>query len=255
MAVGATQKGRVWRNPYTLLGLGLTIAGAILSPVFYFVLDSIPLSALGISFVMLGLTSVALANTRPPLSPEASQMMLQAGMENIAALLEELGLTSRAVYLPRSLRGDRSQAIVPLRPDQLQGPISHKVVGRLIVRHGAGPLDLGIALTTPGSICFDMLQDKPGANPSELEAALSHILVGMLDVASAVSVSADESGVRVEVSRPKLTHENIWYYQSLGSPVASIAATVTCEAYDRPVLISRDEQRDGKGMIELEVLS
>jgi len=75
----------------------LTLSGATLSPVFYFILDSVPFAALGLSFIMLGLTCIALANTRPPISPEASQMMLQTGIQNIAALLEELGLNAKAI--------------------------------------------------------------------------------------------------------------------------------------------------------------
>jgi hypothetical protein len=252
--VDLAPKERARRNPYSWLGLGLAVAGAISSPVFYFVVGSVPLTAMGISFIMLGLTSAALANTRPPLSPEAGQMMFQAGTENTAALLEELGLNGRAVYLPRSLRDGRSQAVVPLRPDQMREPFNRQVAGGLIVRHGSDPLDMGIAVTTPGSICLDALEVTPGPDPGEIETTLTHILVGMLDIASAVSVAAADGVVKVEVSRPKLTYENLWYYRALGSPMASIAATVTCEAYDRPVTVVRDESQRGKGVIELEVL-
>ena len=255
MTLDLTPKGRSRRNPYSWLGLGLAVAGAVSSPVFYFIVGSVPLTAMGISFIMLGLTSVALANTRPPLSPEAGQMMLRVGMENTAALLEELGLNGQAVYLPRSLRTGLSQAVVPLSPDQLREPITHSVAGRLIVRHGAGPLDMGIAVTTPGSVCLDALEVAPGPDPGEIEMALAHILIGMLDIASAVSVAATGGAVKVEISRPKLTYENVWYYGALGSPMASIAATVTCEAYDRPVIVVRDENQRGKGVVELEVLA
>ena len=255
MILESMPKGRSRRSPYSLLGLGLAIAGAISSPVFYFVVGSVPLTAMGISFIMLGLTSVALANTRPPLSPEAGQMMLRVGMENTAALLEELGLNGQAVYLPRSLRDGLSQAVVPLSPDQLREPITRRVAGRLIVRHGAGPLDMGIAVTTPGSLCLDALEVTPGPDPGEIETALTHILVGMLDIAGAVSVATTDGAVTIEISRPKLTYENLWYYRALGSPMASIAATVTCEAHDRPVMIVRDDNQRGKGIVELEVLA
>lgn len=249
-----TSEERTGRTPYFWLGTGLAIAGAILSPVFYFVVGSDALSALGISFVMLGLTAVALASTRPPISPEASQMMLQAGIENTAALLEELGLTGQATYFPSSEGNGRSRAVVPLRPGQLPGASSRPIGGRLIVRHGPGPQDMGIAVTTPGSVCIEALEARPGADPGEIEAALSHLLIGVLDMASAVSVSASPGRVKVETARPKLGHENVWYYRSLGSPMASIAATVICEAYGAPVRVVREEQQEGKGTIELEVL-
>lgn len=236
------------------LGLGLTLVGACISPVFYFILDSVPFTALGISFIMIGLTCIALANTRPPISPEASQMMLQTGIENIASLLEELGLSGKAIYLPRSLRDGRSQALVPLRQEQAVARISGRIPGRLIVRYGRDPEDLGIAVTTPGSICMDGLEGKPGSTSTELEASLTHILVGMLDIAGSVSVTAGDNRVNIEVSSPKLTYDNIWFYRSLGSPLASIAATVASEAFDKPVMVSRDEQRNKRSVIELEVL-
>ena len=237
------------------LGLGLTVAGAVISPVFYFILESVPLSALGISFLMLGLTCIALANTRPPISPEASQMMLQTGIENIAALLEELGISGKAVYLPPSLRNGRAQALVPLRQDQGTIQINGRIPGRLIVRYGRNPEDLGIAITTPGSLCLEGLEIQPGPTSAELSAALTHVVVGMLDIASSLTVNTHDSRINIEVSNPKLSYQNIWFYRSLGSPLASIAATVASEALDKPIVVEEEEHRGNKSIIKLEVLS
>jgi len=243
------------KNPYRWLGFSLTLVGAIISPVFYFIVGSSPLSALGISFIMLGLTCIALANTRPPISPEASQTMFQTGIENIAALLEELGLSGKAIYLPRSLRDGRSQALVPLRQNGASVRISGKVAGRLIVRYGHQPEDLGIAVTTPGSVCVEALEVELGSSADGIAAALTHVLVGMLDIASSVSVNVIDSKVNIEVSNPKLSYENIWFYRSLGSPLASIAATVASEVFDKPVTVALERNLGSKSIIELEVLS
>jgi len=43
-------------NPYRLLGIGLTLAGAIFAPVAYFIISSIPLTAIALSSVMIGFT-------------------------------------------------------------------------------------------------------------------------------------------------------------------------------------------------------
>jgi hypothetical protein len=77
------------KNPYRLLGVGLTVAGVIFAPIAYFILNSIPLTAIGPSSIMIGFTCIALASARPQISPEVSQLILETGMENIAALLEE----------------------------------------------------------------------------------------------------------------------------------------------------------------------
>ena len=104
-------------RPYKLLGISLCAAGAIFTPILYFVIASVPLSAVGLSAIIIGFTCIALANTRPYLSPEACQLMLRTGMENTAVLIEELGLRNRAIYLPSKTRGGRPQALIPLAED------------------------------------------------------------------------------------------------------------------------------------------
>jgi hypothetical protein len=181
--------------------------------------------------------------------------MFQTGIENIAALLEELGLSGKAIYLPRSMRDGRSQALVPLRQNSAFARSNHKIAGRLIVRYGHNPDDLGIALTTPGSVCLDTLEVELGPASDVIAAALTHVLVGMLDLASSVSLNASDGKINIEVSNPKLGHENVWFYRSLGSPLASIAATVACESLDKPVTVVSEGNLNGKNVIELEVLS
>ena len=100
-------------NPYRVLGLGLCVGAAIWTPISYFVIASVPLAALGISILIVGITCIALANTRPGISPEACEMLLRTGMENTAALLEELGLSNKAIYLPSTVASGRSRAVVP----------------------------------------------------------------------------------------------------------------------------------------------
>ena len=231
------------------------MAGAIFTPVSYFVIDSVPLTAVGISLLTIGFICFALANTRPYLSPEACQMMLRTGMENTSALLEELGLSNQAIYLPSALRDGRPQAIIPLNNDGDIRRVREKLPGRLIVRYGTGTDDLAIAVTTPGSINIDMLENKPGPTAEEIETAVAYILVGLLDIASGVSVSMSDGQVVMDINAPKLGYENVWYYRALGSPLASIAAAISCEALGKPVQIRKESYDKDKGRIELEVLS
>lgn len=183
-------------------------------------------------------------------------MMLQTGIENIASLLEELGVSGRAIYLPAELGNGRSGALVPLRQNVSTFQLDKKLSHRLIVRHGPDPKDIGIKVATPGSFCYTALEEKPGPTAAEIESALSHILVGMLDMARSVSVemTADGSNVTVQVVNSKLDFGDTWFYRSLGSPAASIAATVACEALGKPVKITREEKVKGATVIDLEIL-
>jgi hypothetical protein len=241
-------------NPYRILGLALLLAGVIFAPVSYFVLGSAALAATGISAIILGFTCISLANTRPYISPEACEVLLKTGMENTAALLEELGLRNKAIYLPSSMRDGHPQALIPLVDERTIREVRQKIPGRMIVRYGARPDDMAIAVTTPGSINIDMLETRPGPTAGEIEAAISYILVGLLDLASSVSVNISDKLVDVEVKDPKLGYENIWYYRCLGSPLASIAAAVSSEALNMPVRVSKESYEEGKSDIQLEVL-
>jgi hypothetical protein len=100
-------------NPYRILGMTFIVAGAIFAPVAYFIINSIPLTSIALSLIMIGVTSIALANSRPQISPEAARIILEIGMENIAALLEELGLTNKAIYLPSAMRIGNAQVTCP----------------------------------------------------------------------------------------------------------------------------------------------
>lgn len=99
---------------YRYLGLGLLAVGLGLVPTAFLLLNSIPIIALGIAVIILGAVCLALARTRPKISPEVSSLLMKTGVENIGSLLEELGLKSRGMYLPSSLAGGKPRAIIPL---------------------------------------------------------------------------------------------------------------------------------------------
>jgi len=242
-------------NAYRILGLGLCLAGTIFAPISYFVIASVPLTAVGISAIIIGFTCVTLANTRPYISPEACEVMLKTGMENTAALLEELGLRNKAVYLPSTMRDGHPQALIPLVEDGDIKQIKGKLPGRLIVRHGVNPDDMAIAVTTPGSMNIDMLETKPGPAAEEIEAAATYILTGLLDIANSVTVNLSDGQVNVKISGSRLHYEDVWYYRCLGSPIASIVATISSEALGKPVRIGEESFNKGKSSIVLEVLS
>lgn len=242
-------------NPYKILGLGLCLAGTIFAPISFFIINSVALTAVGISAIMIGFICIALANTRPYISPEACQLMLKTGMENTAALLEELGLRSKAIYIPSTMRDGHPQALIPLAEgDDIQW-VREKMPGRLIVRYGVNPDDMAIAVTTPGSINIDMLETRPGPTSGEIEAAATYILTGVLDVANSVTANLADGRINVEVSGSKLHYEDIWYYRCLGSPIASVVAAISSEALQKPVRIIEESYNQGKSHIVLEVLS
>ena len=120
---------RFTENPYNLLGLALALTGGAMAAVSYLILDSIPLTALGMSMVILGVISLTLGRTRPKISPEASAILLETGLENMAAIVEELGLRSKAIYVPSSLTDGRPRALVPLHSNSRPVQVTEAGVG------------------------------------------------------------------------------------------------------------------------------
>jgi len=242
-------------NPYRRLGLVLCVAGAIFAPISYFILGSVPLTAVGISAIVIGFTCISLANTRPYISPEACELILKTGMENTAALLEELGLRSKAVYLPSTMTDGHPKALIPLVDGKNIQWVKEKIPGRLIVRYGVNPEDMAIAVTMPGSMNIDVLETKPGPTSGEIEAAVTYILTGVLDIANSVTVNLVDAQVNIEVTGSRLHYEDIWYYRCLGRPIASIVAVISSEALGKPLRIKEENYSKGKSRIVLEVLS
>ena len=238
-----------------MLGLVLCVAGGTFAPIAYFAIGSVPFTALGLSAIMLGFTCIALANARPLISPEACELMLRTGMQNTAALLEELELKGKAIYLPSAKAGGSSRALISLVDGQDIIQVRGKIPARLIVRYGHDPGDMAISVTTAGSMSIDLLETRPGPTSSEIEAAVTYILTGVLDIAASVVVRLTDSTVDVEVKGSRLHYEDVWYYRCLGSPIASIVAAISSEALERSVRIKDEDYSNGKSKITLEVLS
>lgn len=243
-------------NRYSLLGWGLLLAGIGLLPTSYLLLQSIPIVALGISLITIGIICLTLGKTRPKISPELSNLLMDTGVENLGFLLEELGLKARAMYLPSSLCGGKPRAIIPLRHNPHYPIIRKPLQQRLIVSFGEDPEDIGILVTTAGSNILDTLEKKPGASPEEIAIALNTLLVGTLDIAGRVKVSMGDNRAIVRISHPRLSEiSNSRAEQSLGSPAASIAASIVAEALEKPVVIESETSKHQENIITLEILS
>jgi len=245
----------VTKNPYTLLGIGLIVAGICLVPLAHVLLESAPLAAAGVSVVMLGAVSLTLGRTRPRVSPEVSTLLLETGLENISTIVEELGLRAKAIYLPGSVTHGRPQALIPLHSNSSLPAFDRPLPARLIVKYGPRPEDIGLLVTTPGTTSLQMLEAKPGPSAEELQDALTSILEGTLDVADGVRVAVTGNSIAVEVLKPRLDYRDTRYYECLGSPLASIAAGLAAEALGRPVRVEGEERGKGKSVIRLGILA
>ncbi len=242
------------KNLYTWSGLGLLVAGSLVSLTSYFILLITWLTALGISMLILSFILLALGRTIPKLPPQVSSLLLQTSIDNIASLIEELGIKSKAIYLPSSITSGRPQALIPLHSNPLPPVITKPLPQRLIVKYGTNPDDIGLLLTTAGTTAASMLESIPAPNSAELEFALTTLFAGILGVADKSRVTYRQNNISVEIYNPRIENKITWFHQCIGGPLASVVASVAAEAWDRPVIIKQEEQHRQRCSIELEVL-
>jgi hypothetical protein len=241
-------------NPYTILAAGLALAGSLLVSIAFFVLQSTPFAALGISTIIVAGVSFVLGRGQPKIPPEASALLLQTGVENTSAIVEELGLTSKAIYLPSSMTNGKPQALIPLHSNP-HPPKLGKIAlpKRLIVKHGPKPEDVGLLVTTPGSEVARALSAKPDSASSDVEAAVTAVLVGAINLADGARVAVNGERIVVEVIHPRLEYKKMWIYESMGSPLASIVASVVAQVLDKPVSVISEQYSRGKEIVELKL--
>ena len=241
-------------NPYIWVGVSLLISGGLLLASSYFIFLITWLTALGLAMLILSFILLALGRTIPRLPPEFGSLLVETGTDNIAAIIEELGIRGKAIYLPSSLAGGRPQALIPLNSNSSSPLIKKTLPRRFIVRYGNGSEDAGLLVTTTGTVAVKMLDPMPGPNSAELESALSSLLMGTLGVAGGASVSGNEDQIRVEIRNPYTSGKTTLAHQTLGGPLASVVAAVAAEAWDRPVTITGEGNKAGKYLVELKVL-
>jgi hypothetical protein len=246
--------GMYRRSPYTWSGLGLLITAVALFCADFFIFHRTWLSALSICMFILSFILLVLGKAVPNLSPEVSRLLLETGIDNIATLIEELGITSQAIYIPSSLSVNHPRAFIPLHTNGTNPRITRVLPQRLISRYGANPEDVGLLISTIGSAAFDMLEQKPGKGADDLEYALTSLFSGRLGIADRTRVAYQDNNISVEIFKPRFTASADWSHQCLGGPLATITASIAAESRDKPVKITREELRNGKYFVGLEVI-
>jgi len=208
------------------------------------------------ALVVLGLVILLLGKTAPGLSPELAELLARTGYENLGRLLEELGLQSRAVYLPSLLLTDGARALIPLSEESCASAGTQRLDDRLVVSCGDGQDDVGLLVSTPGSAALRLLQYPPGATMDEVSVAVTQVAVSSLRIARGIGLH--EYANHVEVSFIGETVPTAWLASAvedcLGSLSASIAAALVAEAKGRRVSIESESVVGSTRTVTLAIL-
>ena len=169
-------------DPYTGVGLGLMLFGVPFMLYSHYVLLNVTFTAIGMTCLVLG--SVFLLTPANPVPIDAVRALMDGSYVNIEALLEELDLREKAVYVPRD---DRVYCFVPRSEDFSIGSSLRLVQ------------DDGLMVFPPGSELIGLgdLSSEVG-----VEDALTSVLVDYLEACEGVRAVVTGDDVVVSVSKP-----------------------------------------------------
>ncbi len=226
-------------------GLSLVSFGSILSIASYFILENIPLTALGIGLIVLG---SAWAMIPPyPLPKDTIIELIKSSCSNIEALLEALGIFEKAIYIPS--KEGRVLAYVPIKKS---GNVSiDEISNNLNKMIFKSKESLGIILAPPKAGIGN--PHPVGEIGSDLTTLLEHALVDS-EIASSVSAVQSEEIVVVEINKPKGDVDYRRFRIVMGSLPSCIAAQAVAAFFSKPVQIIEERKEGNSLIVNLKVL-
>lgn len=235
------------RVRYIRLGSGLVAAGACILIASLFVLGSYPGVSTGIALLVLGVVILLLGTTTPGVPADLADLLVRVGYENLGRLLEEIGLQSRAVYLPSAVSSGGARTFIPLVDGTCTGIPPQPLDDRLVTFCGDGADDVGLLVSSPGSAALALLEYPPGETMDELSVALNQLAVSSLRVAEKVDLFEHDGMIEARFRRESVPAQ--WLSSSvegcLGSLCGSIAAAVVAEGKGRGVVIESESVERG----------
>ena len=221
---------------YQYLGIGFISFGAIFSVYSYLVFLSVPLTALGLSTIILGATLLLVPSNPAP--AHQIRAMVEASLVNIEALLEEFDVMGGAVYLPPN--DDRVSAFIPIEEGQESTIRADRIPVRVLTESNGVP---GVMVFPPGS---ELVRLALLPEDMLLEDALNAVLVDFAEMANSVKAVSEDDQVLVELVSPKVGSDYDRVNHSLGSLAVSVSGCIIADITGKPVYFLREETTDSK---------
>ena len=196
---------------------------------------SVPLTALGLSTIILGATLLLVPSNPTP--AHHIRAMVEASLVNIEALLEEFDVMGEAVYLPMD---ERVSAFIPVEEGMELNVDTERIPVRVLTESHGVP---GVMVFPPGS---ELVRLALLPEDIQVEDALNAVLVDFAEMADSVKVVSEDDQVLVELVSPKVGSGYDRVNQSLGSFAVSVSGCVIADNLGRPVYFLREESVDNK---------
>jgi len=249
------------------LGIAFVLFGLSLSTVSFLVQATL-FAGLGLSSFLIGLLLMYVPTERT-VSPRLVNASCLSSLVNLNSLLEELGIDSKAVYLPTKEESHQPRAFLPLirNPDSSSIYFKGLKDSGMFIVNGQDPYQSGLVLVPPGSSLVTLIEQESGIDfhnvrLDKLEDTLRTGLVEALEIAKDIRVIFMNGSVRVEVG--PLAPEELYQMQSkvagslcsqVGCPLSSAVICAVTKAAKIPVSVTNISALDGRRIsIELRLL-
>lgn len=231
-------------NSYQSLGLSLIAFGAILFPVSYFIVRSIPLSALGIGSIIIGAASAMLPSNAIP--KRIVREMLRNSATNIEAILEEFNVSGKALFLPP--RNGYVTAFITLEEVNIQEVADARDIPLRVLSIASGRR--GITVFPPGS---ELAKAIEAYQEASYEHLLSNLLVNEAEMASSVKVIDKRDKLLIGINNPRIIPQLPRFNRSLGTLPSCIAASCAAFKLKKRVAIEEEMIMNGKILLTLSI--
>ncbi|MDH5807388.1 MAG: hypothetical protein QXW62_05860 [Candidatus Methanomethylicaceae archaeon] len=226
------------------IGMAIAIFGLILSLGSYIIIENIPLTAMGIGLIIIGIAWFSLPPY--PIPRKAILDIIESSCSNIESFLEFIGVNKRAIYLPSN---GKVVAYVSLIENENPRNISFKEIAdnidRFIIKQGKC---LGFTIIPP-SIKLDNINPE-----TNIEAILDYVLVEYSEIAESVKAIKSEDGFIVEVNKVRVDINYPRFKIVMGSLPSCLIAQIIALIFSKPVQIIDEKYFKDKIIIQLRVL-
>jgi len=229
------------------LGIGLTTFGVVFSIGAYFLLSSIPLTALGIGITILGITT--LLTPSQPIPKETIADLIKSSCDNIESILEATGAFIKAIYIPSS--NEKVYAYIPLVANPHIPPPKEvsQYLDKVVVKHGRS---VGIVITPPGFELKKLNVSQEGSR--DLESLVEQILVDLSGIAEGIKLLEEGNSIILEVRRPRVNVDYPRFNLVMGSLPSCMAAQAIALALSTPIQIGEEKQEKDRIVTRFQVL-
>lgn len=244
----------------------MLVSGGLLSG-FGYLMGIIPLLALGLGALFLAVMILFLPESPSFRANRLATMSSMPSMMNLEALIEDLDVSARGIYIPVTGFGLIPKVFVPMVESEpvLLPSLQLAASNRIFVTVGSNPRDRGMLLLPPGGDILSAIEnsmqiDLAAVQGDDLEHRLA-LALDVLGLSRKTTVRSEKDSVNVEMDltaflevEEKLRATAPRLVQQIGTPLTSAIASAISKASGKYVRLNSSTLNDSKMSVHLKLL-